>query len=367
MAKSTRRPQQIFSIVMWVLSIIFAGFLIGLGSLVIRDIPVADRDVRIEQFIDADQLGTLTERRDQLDDNLPTLRRALEDAAARAEVARADYRARREAFDNWIATRSATESADTNPEVIVRTRELERLTDAIRALERDVEGARTALTTQQRAVSDVSRDITALRQAAQPAYQRALRAKELRVFGFRLLLTLPLLLVAGWMVARKRKSAYWPLYRGFVLFALFAFFVELVPYLPSYGGYVRFVVGIAVVLVSGYFLIKQMRRYLERKQAEEARSEVERRQNIDYETALKKIAAKTCPGCDRAIVTKDDVHTDYCVHCGIHLQSECGNCGTRNVTFHRFCLACGVANTETPRSEAPVDTGAGAGPPPATA
>ena len=130
------------------------------------------------------------------------------------------------------------------------------------------------------------------------------------------------------------------------MFAGFAFFVELVPYLPSYGGYIRFIVGIFLVLVAGYFLIKQMRKYLERKLEEEARSEADRRKSIDYETALKKIAAKSCPGCDRSIVTRDGVHSDYCVHCGIHLQRECPNCETRNVTFHRFCLSCGTENEE---------------------
>ncbi|WP_427454600.1 zinc ribbon domain-containing protein [Litorimonas sp. WD9-15] len=346
MAKSTRRPQQLYSIVMWILSVIFAGFLIGLGGLVIKDLPRMDRTIMVEDFIDADKLQALRGEERQLENQLTPLRRASEDAFEAQTSARADYRSAKSNFDNWISTRTATESAATNPEVLRRTRELETLAARSRTSERLVADAQTALREREREVADIRSDIQTLRSEAQPQYRSAIRSRDLRVFGFRLMLTLPLLLAAAWMIAKKRGSAYWPLYRGFVLFSLFAFFVELVPYLPSYGGYVRYTVGIIAVAVAGYFLIKQMRKYLARKQLEEARSEAERRKSIDYETALKKIAAKTCPGCDRSIVTRDGVNTDYCVHCGIHLQRQCPSCDTRNVTFYRYCLCCGTENEE---------------------
>lgn len=354
MAKSTRRPQQLYAIVMWILSVIFAGFLIGLGGLIIKDLPRMDSQITVEDFVDSSALRGLETQERSLEKQLTPLRRASEDAYEVQVAARADYRSEKTNFDNWISTRTATESAATNPEVLQRTRELETLAARSRMAERAVADAQAALREREREVEDVRSNIRALMNDAQPQFNRAIRARDLRVFGFRLMLTLPLLLAAGWMLAKKRGSAYWPLYRGFVLFALFAFFVELVPYLPSYGGYVRYTVGILTVAVAGYFLIKQMRKYLARKQLEEERSEAERRQSIDYETALKKIAAKTCPGCDRSIVTRDGVHTDYCVHCGIHLQRECPSCNTRNVTFYRFCLCCGAENGEVvQRGKAP--------------
>lgn len=331
---------------MWVLSIVFAGFWIGLGNQIIRDIPRVDQPISIEDIVDADQMARLRSTEGELNRETKALQRAYEDALGAKTSADANYRAAKSRFDNWIATRTATQNDATNPEVLSRTRDLEGLSARVRTAERAVEDAELDQRNQNRKLSDVRAEMSKLRNIARPEYKRAQRAKEFRAFGFRLLLTLPLLIAAGWMLMRKRSSAYWPLYRGFILFSGFAFFFELVPYIPNYGGYVYFVVGIITVAIAGYFLIKQMRKYLERKQEEEARSEAERRKSIDYETALKKIAAKSCPGCDRSIVTREGVHSDYCVHCGIHLQRECPSCNMRNVTFHRFCLSCGTENEE---------------------
>ncbi len=342
MSKSARRPQRIFSVVMWLLSIVFAVFLTGLGNTVMRDLPKVDKQISVEQFVDQEQYKAAQDRERDLERAVIPLSRAVEDAVQAERSAVRDYNSGKASFENWIKNRKATESAAQNPQVIARTRNVEALQNARRDAERRTEDARIAQRDAERARDDARRARAQLTGDARPAYRKALRGQEFRVFAMRLALTLPLLIIAAWMVAKKRGSAYWPLYRGFTMFALFAFFVELVPYLPSYGGYVRYAVGIVMVIAAGHFIIRGMRQYMARKQLEEARSEAQRRQSIDYETALKKLAAKSCPGCDRAILQKEGEEVDFCVHCGIRLRENCTGCGHHNISFHRFCRSCGV-------------------------
>ena len=342
MSKSTRRPQQVYSIVMWALSIVFGCILIGLGSLIIKDLPRMDKSINAEQFVDTAALTKIQTALDASEQQSRILSRNIEDAEVGLNSAEANYENAKASLDNWLKTRRATEAHSQNAEVISRTKAVEGLKASELSALRGLEVAREAKLRTNRESSDLTRARSKLFEDSAPAFRRARKAQELKVFLYRLGLTLPLLLIAGWLAVKKRESSYWPLYRGFILFALFAFFVELVPYLPSYGGYVRYSVGLILVLIAGHFIIRAMRNYLTRKKVEESRSEGERRQSIEYETALKKIAAKTCPGCDRAIVLRDDVETDFCVHCGIRLKEKCGSCGERNISFHRFCLCCGV-------------------------
>jgi len=350
MSKSTRRPQQIYSIVMWGLSIVFAGFLIGLGSLIIKDLPKADKTITTEQFISVEALEAADTRIDAAEEALKNSTAAHGIDQRNVNSARNDYAAAQDSLTNWLSARSATESSAQNPAVISRTRQVEALRDKQRAALRRLESAQESLSAARAESRGAKAARTALFDEARPAYRRAKDSQALRVFLYRLALTLPLLVIAGWLTAKQRASSYWPLYRGFVIFALFAFFIELVPYLPSYGGYVRYGVGLIMVVIIGHFVIRAMRRYLEKKQAEESRSEGERRQSIEYETALKKIAAKTCPGCDRSIVIREDIETDFCVHCGIRLKEKCRNCNERNISFHRFCLCCGEPAQALPQT-----------------
>ena len=353
MFKSLRVPAKLFAFAMWVISIVFASFLIGLGGKIVGDLPGVDQQVSIDEFVDPAQNEALRAAAD----SLIRVERSGQDARERANqtytMAQNAYRSQREAFDNWIATRKATTDPAQDPEVLGRTRILDTLKASERRAQEAVEQLDATLLSVTQAQSANREAASALRDAATGRFERALFVQEMRVFAIRLALALPLLIVAGWLIARKRKSDYWPLARGFVLFALFAFFVELVPYLPSYGGYVRYGVGIIASIVAGVYVIRAMRRYLAQRQQVEQQSEQERRQALSYEEAVKQIGSGVCPGCERAIQGGTQNPSNFCVHCGLRLFDECERCRTRRNAFFPYCPSCGAPNTERRSESAP--------------
>jgi hypothetical protein len=340
-SKGLRLSETWFRRGLWLVALVFAGFLTGLGGTLVGDLPQVVPAHTLDDFVDpaaaaphraaqraAEQAG-----------------RAAQDALERAELlrkaAQRDTAAARKTFDDWLATRSVTQRTDQDPELIARTRELDTLQARERAADAAVEAQEQIALDARQAAAQAEGRLQSLQSDAQARLDRELRRAELRVFLYRLALTLPLLAIAGWLFVRKRKSPSWPFVWGFVFFALFTFFVELVPYLPSYGGYVRYLVGIVVTVAAGRQAIVALQRYLDRQKLAEALPEQVRREELGYDTALARLAKGVCPGCERGVDLKDPA-IDFCPHCGIGLHDRCGGCGTRKSAFSRFCFACGA-------------------------
>ncbi|MFA7665860.1 MAG: zinc ribbon domain-containing protein [Burkholderiaceae bacterium] len=354
--KGLRLRERLYRWLLWLIALAFAAFLTGLGGRVIGDLPRLDRALELEQFVDPQAAAPLDDRIGTLQRELATLSDQLDTAGLALSAARNASRSARESFQNWIATRGATGLADQDPDLVARTRALDDLKAGERARQTEVEAlearalaARQSLTATQAQRSELQRD-------ARQRLRNAQFRQELRVFGYRLALTLPLLIVAGWLFARHRNGTWWPFVWGFGLFALFAFFVELVPYLPSYGGYVRHTVGIVLTAVAGIALIRAMRRYQANRQAEQAQPQDERRHQIRYEQALGLMHKGVCPGCERSfrIGTPAQPEPEFCMHCGLRLFSRCPACSARHNVFFRFCPACGVTAAAPAPGQAPV-------------
>ncbi|WP_116597073.1 hypothetical protein [Primorskyibacter marinus] len=354
--KAARRPLFFYNVAMWLLSLVITVFLIELGGLVLSDLPTAGQPVSKLEFVDTQALETTEEEIDKLELSMQSTENDIEDAKFVLESRRLDYQTQRSNFESWIRTRGATGLTEQNQQVVDRVEAIELL----KTQERDAQQAVQSLEQQQVETNRMLQSLRVQRDqifdAATAPYEKARQNEILKVFLYRLALTLPLLLISIWLFVKKRGTTYWPVYRSFVMFSLFAFFVELVPYLPSYGGYVRTGVGIVLSLLFAHFAVKGMGRYIQNKKNEEEKPEAEKRKTIEYEQAVKKISEGVCPSCDRHFQPKVtgkksgsvEAHVDYCVHCGFCLFDKCGQCGTRENSFYKFCGSCGCPSDTEP-------------------
>jgi predicted RNA-binding Zn-ribbon protein involved in translation (DUF1610 family) len=340
--KGLRLAEVWFQRGLWIIAIVFAGFLIGLGGKVVDDLPRVENAPGREGFVDRQASAPLQARLSKAQAELGANGDALEQAMLLLTAAEHDTQQAREAFRTTIATRHATADAQQDPSVTAHAQALEAATRRERDAQARIDTLKQNRLTLERERDTAQRSLDELDARADEQYRKAQRIVELRVFGIRLLFTLPLLLIAGWLFAKKRKSRYWPFAWGFIFFALFAFFVELVPYLPSYGGYVRYAVRIVLTVLLGRYAIRALSRYIERKREEERQPSTSRREALDFVKAYAQVAAKVCPGCERPIDTADP-HANFCPHCGIAVFNHCAHCQTRKNAFSRFCHACGQA------------------------
>ncbi|PKO27791.1 MAG: serine endopeptidase [Betaproteobacteria bacterium HGW-Betaproteobacteria-9] len=356
MSKTLRLSEKWFHRGLWLVAFLFAWFLTGLGSTIVGDLPQVEQTRSLEDFMDPQRTPVLKE-------SIKTAERSAEEAQAelqqvqlKLQTARADNRAARETFDNWLATRSVTQRSEQDDEVLLRTRELDGLRQAERAAFSAVERQQQAALDARQAQERAQAELRTLQNEARGAFVEAQRAQELRVFGYRLALTLPLLVLAGYLFKKHRKGSSWPFVWGFIFFALFAFFVELVPYLPSYGGYVRYIVGIVLTVIGGRYAIQALQRYLERQKLAEAQPAQTRQREMDYDQAQARMTKNVCPGCERTVDMKDG-KTDFCPHCGLCLFDHCGHCSTRKNAFARYCFSCGASAKEPVGEPAKVAAG----------
>lgn len=326
---------------LWLVAVAFASCLIGLGGIIIGNMWQAAPPASMEQFVDPVR-G-------------PAARKAVEDAKARVEtIDESHTKAHRykievqehvtsaqEKFDNWVATRTATQRPAQDAELIGRARELDKLKESERTAQEAARIELQKLEDAKRSVDKASLAVQEIEWGAQQKADAVNLAQAKKVFLYRLALTLPLLAIAAWLFVKKRRSTYWPFVWGFVFFAGFAFFFELVPYMPSYGGYVRYVTGIVVTCLLGRYAIVSLQRYIERARAAETLPDEQRRQHLRYDSAVARLRKGVCPGCERAVDLKDE-KVDFCPHCGIGLFDRCGHCVTRKSTFGRYCISCGT-------------------------
>ncbi|OHX12085.1 zinc ribbon domain-containing protein [Chromobacterium sphagni] len=337
------RPEKMVRLASWLVALVFAGLLVSLGELVIRDLFYLPEGGPPQQEVFRQHIGLdpLKRQQEQLQRQTEALRAEQEKLATTRGQLERGYQTQRQGLDNWLASRAVTADAGQSAEVLKRTRALDALQAQILQWQKREDQASAgllALAQQQQALQG---RVGALEQQAGRQYQQAYSRFELKVFALRLAVILPLLLLGVWLFLRYRSHRYWFFVYGFGLFSLFAFFVELLPYLPNFGGYVRLLVGIALTVFAGMRMIQAFQRYAEKKRVELKQSQSERASHVAYPKALQSYQKRSCPSCDHQYnIAGDDA--DYCIHCGLQLFRVCA-CGARNFAFFPFCKKCGGA------------------------
>lgn len=341
MSKSLRLSEKWFNRGLWVVSIIFAGCLIGLGSSLISDLPKIEKRLLLEDFYDQEVMQAEEQQRERLQQELKALDSKIARQLEAKEQMSLNYNSALQDHNNWLNTRQVTGTAKDNQELVKRMAQLEGLQQQLHQSETVLLEARAERNRLNEGVLMLEADIRKLRVAASESLYKAQQKADLRVFFYRLMLTLPLLVLAAYFFKTQRGKPAWPFMRGFIIFALFAFFVELVPYLPSFGGYVRYGVGLLLTFFGGRYVIKSLNAYLARQREAEAQPEAERRQALSYDVVFQRLAQHVCPGCERSVPLQDE-RVDFCPHCGIHLFNRCEACDARKNSFSQYCHACGA-------------------------
>jgi hypothetical protein len=343
MLSPSRGPERLVRAGQWAIALLFAWFLIRVGTSLIADLPLLSRAPQASQFRQEAAVQAVQARIAPLSEQNRLLQEQMGDLQQRRNQAEEALRRDRQSFETWRAARAVTEQSDQNPEVLQRARQLDAQLERQRRLaaeQRQLEQRQQALQARLAPLETQQRD---LGDRANQAFAEARRQHEWFAFLIRLGFVLPLLLIALQLFRRQRASEQWPFVWGFLLFALFAFFVELVPYLPSFGAYIRYGVGALLTYLGGRALMRWLRAYLIRKQAEQQAPQEERLQQIRYEKALQTLSRRQCPSCERFISSGDAQLPDYCMHCGLRIKTHCRSCDHHHLAFYPFCSACGSA------------------------
>ena len=206
MSKALRLSEKWFRFGLWIVAFVFASFLIGLGGTIVENLPKVEHRVALEDFIDKQAAVPLRAELKAMQEKRQVAQDANDQAQLKLNGARANSAAARDTFNNWLATRHATKRPEQDAELIERTQALDELKILERKALADVERQQQNLLDARQAEERAQRDIRELERVASDKLVVEQRSQELRVFGYRLALTLPLLAVAGWLPRSFRRG-----------------------------------------------------------------------------------------------------------------------------------------------------------------
>lgn len=352
---NNKRLEKTSIIINYTVSLVLCGFLILLSGILIDDVDEWKEQPSFEQFQDTDLLAKKRSEIGKINTQIDTKQEKRQGIDRTIKIARNNHRDAKKSFDNWLEARKTVGSPREDKEVLKRANEL----DAYFKTQQDWEKERTAINDSIDVLVEQRNEVEQLvfqeKHRAREKQRDAIHAYNVNVFLIRLLIILPILLLGVFFIIKFRRHKYWPLYFGFVLFSFYAFFFGLVPYLPSYGGYIRYTVGIILIVLFGIYAINRIKAFVEQKKSELKVSTEERAKKVQTETAEKALDNHNCPSCGKDFIVKDwdkslekndksklyGKVTDFCRFCGLQLFKKCKSCNAENFAHLPFCCNCG--------------------------
>ena len=339
----------------YTIAIILCGFLIGLSGKILDDIDEWKERPAVSEFENKEFIAEKQSEYDIFQQQLNEKNGKKNNILSTIQVAKNNYENEKQSFDNWLEARKTVGSPREDSEVISRANKLDEYYKVEQEWRNELTGIEDEINKIQSQQIEISDAINDERQKAYEASEKAYQKYELKIFLIRLLIILPILLIGIYFFTKFRKHKYWPLFLGFILFAVYAFFFGLIPYLPSYGGYVRYTVGIILSIFIGIYSINKIKAFIEKKKAELKISKDERAKKVQTGTAEKALDNHMCPSCGKNFIlknwdlsaTKDDnlrnlnLVTSFCRYCGLELFKKCETCGCNNFAHLPFCANCG--------------------------
>lgn len=356
MELNSKKLERTSRIVYYSISIILCIFLILLSNRIIGDLDSVTVRPEVDNFIDKVKMADLDNKINEINIEIEKINTSKSTIERTIDIARENYANEKQSFENWLQTRKTLGSPDKDQEVISRARKLDEFYKIEQDWRLQLNEKQTEIDAKLKHQQEFQDLVYREKDKAEVKYYSELKHYDLIVFLIRLLFVAPILALGIFFFMRFRRNKFWPLFFGFTLFSFYAFFFGLVPYLPSYGGYVRYAVGIVLSAGLGYYAIKTIRQFLEKKQEELKISTQERAKNVQISVAEKALENHFCPSCGKDFIIKKwefpstkntDIDTyklvtSFCRHCGLELFKNCGNCGNKNFAHLPFCSSCGT-------------------------
>ena len=342
-------------VINYTIAIVLCGFLVSLSSQFIDDIGAWKKQPTIETFKDANLLKKKVSEIAEIQSKIAVKSEKKVAVQNTLKAVNSNYKNAKESFDNWIAARKTIGSPKEDKEVLARANSLDEYYVTKQKWRNELSEIDKEINKLYNSQRSINKEISLENKRATKMQAMAIQQHELKVFLIRLLIILPILLLGIYFIVKFRKHKYWPLFLGFVLFSFYSFFFGLVPYLPSYGGYVRYTVGIILSIVLGIYAINKIRAFIERKKNELKVPTTERAKKVQTETAERALNNHMCPSCGKdfiikkwnSIIGKKDAPdaygkvTNFCRFCGLELFKKCIKCTTSNFAHLPYCYNCG--------------------------